>query len=71
MRDKDIDLTDVPQLGAAFFKRTVLWPGTEKQITLRLDPDVLEFFRHKGPRYAEGRGARAHLAAKRPRRVIR
>jgi len=26
----------------------ILWPGTEQRITLRLDPDVLKFFRKQG-----------------------
>jgi uncharacterized protein (DUF4415 family) len=51
MKDKDIDFTDIPELGPEFFKRATRWPGIKKQITLRIDPDVLAFFRRKGPRY--------------------
>ncbi|MBI2839660.1 MAG: BrnA antitoxin family protein [Acidobacteria bacterium] len=29
----------------------VLWPGPKKQITLRLDPDVLKFFERRGRGY--------------------
>jgi uncharacterized protein (DUF4415 family) len=45
LRDEDIDISDIPKQGADFFARAILWPGPKKQITLRLDPDVLAFFR--------------------------
>lgn len=51
MKDEDIDTSDIPELTADFFKKAVLWPGTKKQITLRLDPDVIDFFRKKGRGY--------------------
>lgn len=51
MKDREIDRSEVAELGAAFFKRATLWPGNKQQITLRLDPDLLAFFRSKGPRY--------------------
>ncbi|MBI5100349.1 MAG: BrnA antitoxin family protein [Nitrospirae bacterium] len=34
-----------------FFKKAVLWPGTKKQLTLRLDPDVIDFFKKQGRGY--------------------
>ncbi|MBI2839655.1 MAG: BrnA antitoxin family protein [Acidobacteria bacterium] len=51
MSDPEIDCSDVPELGEDFFARAVLWPGPKKQITLRLDPDVLDFFKHQGRGY--------------------
>ena len=51
MKDEDIDYSDNPKLGPEFFKNAVWWPGTKKQITIRLDPDILAFFRKKGVRY--------------------
>lgn len=51
MRDEDIDFSDVPKLGPEFFKNAVIWPGIKEQITLRLDPDVLKFFRKHGRGY--------------------
>lgn len=51
MKDEDINTSDVPELRADFFKKAVLWPGTKKQITLRLDPDVIEFFKKQGRGY--------------------
>jgi len=51
MRDEDIDFSDIPEVGADFFKNAILWPGPKKQITLRIDPDVLTFFRKHGRGY--------------------
>ena len=51
MKDEDIDTSDIPELTADFFKKAVLWPGTKKQITLRLDPDVIDFFKKQGRGY--------------------
>jgi uncharacterized protein (DUF4415 family) len=51
MRDEDIDFSDIPKLGHDFFKNAILWPGPKKQITLRVDPDVLMFFRKHGRGY--------------------
>ena len=51
MKDEDIDTSDNPELDADFFRRAVWWPGPKKQITIRLDPDVLAFFRKQGRRY--------------------
>jgi uncharacterized protein (DUF4415 family) len=49
--DKDIDFSDIPKLGPEFFANAIVWPGTKEQITLRLDPDVLKFFRKQGRGY--------------------
>jgi uncharacterized protein (DUF4415 family) len=51
LRDEDIDFSDIPKQGADFFKNAIIWPGPKKQITLRLDPDVLAFFRKTGRGY--------------------
>jgi uncharacterized protein (DUF4415 family) len=51
LRDEDIDYADIPKLGPDFFANAILWPGKKKQITLRLDPDVLAFFRRHGKGY--------------------
>jgi uncharacterized protein (DUF4415 family) len=51
MRDEDIDYSDAPKLGPDFFANAILWPGPKKQITLRIDPDVLKFFRQHGRGY--------------------
>src|SRR5271169_2808750 len=51
MRDEDIDYSDIPKQGPDFFANAILWPGPKKQITLRIDPDVLTFFRKLGRGY--------------------
>ncbi len=51
MRDEDIDFSDSPKLGPDFFANAIIWPGPKKQITLRVDPDVLTFFRKHGRGY--------------------
>jgi uncharacterized protein (DUF4415 family) len=51
MKDRQIDYSDAPELGPEFFAHAVRWPGKKKQITLRLDPDVLAFFRKHGKGY--------------------
>jgi uncharacterized protein (DUF4415 family) len=51
IRDEDIRLFRHPKLGSEFFADAILWAGPKKQITLRVDPDVLTFFR-KHVRYS-------------------
>jgi len=51
MRDEDIDYSDISKMGPDFFANAILWPGPKKQITLRIDPDVLTFFRKHGRGY--------------------
>jgi uncharacterized protein (DUF4415 family) len=51
LRDEDIDFSDAAELGPDFFAHAILWQGPKKQITLRIDPDVLAFFRKTGRGY--------------------
>ena len=51
LRDENIDFSDIPKLGPDFFARAIIWPGPKRQITLRIDPDVLTFFRKHGRGY--------------------
>lgn len=51
MQDKDIDFSGIPPLDEGFFQEAVFWPGPKKQITLRLDPDILDFFKGQGRGY--------------------
>ena len=56
MKDRDIDLSDNPELTPEMFARAIvrrgLKPVTRKaQLTLRLDQDVLEWFRKQGRGY--------------------
>ena len=51
MEDQEIDVSDNPELDEQFFKEAIWWPAPKQQITLRLDPDVLAFFRKGGRGY--------------------
>jgi len=50
--DESIDYSDAPMLNEAFWQAVGL-PSTEQktQITLRIDSDVVEYFKHTGKRY--------------------
>ncbi|NQU40504.1 MAG: BrnA antitoxin family protein [Lentisphaerae bacterium] len=52
MSDSDIDVSDVAKLDKAFFERAqVRLPKRKSSISLRVDPDVLEWFKHQGRGY--------------------
>ena len=44
--DEGIDTSDIPELDAAFFER-----DTKKQLTVRLDQDVVDWFKSQGKGY--------------------
>ena len=50
--DETIDDDDIPPLGEDFF-RTAEWlmPAGKSEVSLRLDKDVLDFFRRTGKTY--------------------
>ncbi len=51
MPDAHIDYSDAPTLPNAVWLPVTDLPGPKQQITLRIDSDVLDFFRHTGRRY--------------------
>ena len=55
MADADIDLSDIPEVTPEMFARGIVRHGykpiTKKQLTLRLDSDVVEWFKHQGQGY--------------------
>ena len=56
MTDKDIDLGEVPEVTPEMFAKAVVRRGLKpvarkSQLTLRLDHDVLVWFRGQGPGY--------------------
>ncbi|MGA2146367.1 MAG: BrnA antitoxin family protein [Bryobacteraceae bacterium] len=52
MKDDDIDYSDIPPLDRSFLKKaTVAWPPVKKQLTIRLDADVLEWLKGHGRGY--------------------
>jgi uncharacterized protein (DUF4415 family) len=52
VRDSDIDYSDIPPLDKTFLKRaTMPWPPAKKQLTIRLDEDVLDWLKGHGKGY--------------------
>jgi uncharacterized protein (DUF4415 family) len=51
MPDERINYTDAPYLPNAAWVKVAKLPDVKQQITLRLDGDVLDYFRHTGKRY--------------------
>jgi len=55
MKDKDIDLTDAPEITPEMFAKAIVRrgfkPRTKKQVTLRVDSDVLEWYKKQGRGY--------------------
>ena len=52
MSDANIDYSDIPALDEAFFRDArVVVPPAKKQLTVRLDADVLEWLRGQGKGY--------------------
>jgi uncharacterized protein (DUF4415 family) len=71
LRDKDIDFSNIPKQGADFFAHAIIWPGPKRQINLRVDPDVLTFFRQQGRGYQTAINAvlRKYMEARKERSV--
>ena len=52
MTDKDIDYSDIPETDEEFWKDAkVVLPKNKRQITLRIDDDIIEWFQKKGKGY--------------------
>jgi uncharacterized protein (DUF4415 family) len=52
IKDKEIDYTDIPELDDTFWANAVIeYPEKKKPVTLRLDADVLDWFRSLGKGY--------------------
>jgi uncharacterized protein (DUF4415 family) len=49
--DQDIDTSDIPELSEDFFRRAELRVPVKKAVTIRLDADVLEWFKGQGTGY--------------------
>ena len=74
MRDEDIDTSDIPPTTPEQFATAIVRHGLEdwqpkEQITLRIDADVLEWFRAQGKGYQTQINAplRAYMVASRNR----
>ena len=55
MQDRDIDFSDLPEITPEMFAKAIvrrgLNPRSKKQLTLRLDSDVLDWFKRQGRGY--------------------
>lgn len=52
MNDGDIDCTDIPALDEEFFKNaTIRMPQRKQAVSLRLDPEVIMWFKDQGKGY--------------------
>ncbi len=52
IKDEDIDISDIPPLDKSFFANAeIRRPKRKELITIRLDPDVLAWYRSMGKGY--------------------
>jgi uncharacterized protein (DUF4415 family) len=52
MKDSEINFSDIPATDAALFKKMVVrMPKPKELVSIRIDNDVLEWFRHQGRKY--------------------
>jgi len=56
MKDEDIDFSDIPEVTPEMFARGIVRRGfkpviRKKQLTLRVDGDVVEWYQKQGPGY--------------------
>ncbi len=51
MKDNDIDTSDIPELDDAFFLNAEVKVPAKQPVTLRLDSDVLGWFKSQGAGY--------------------
>ena len=56
MKDADIDLSEIPEISPRMFARGIVRRGLKpvvrkKQLTLRMDSDVIDWFRKQGQGY--------------------
>jgi uncharacterized protein (DUF4415 family) len=67
--DSEIDYSDIPKTTDAWFaKARVVYPqGHQQQLTIRLDADIIAFFKAMGPTYQTRMNEvlRAHMEAAR------
>lgn len=51
LKDEDIDYSDIPELDDAWFETATVATPAKELISMRLDEDVLTFFREEGRGY--------------------
>ena len=78
LKERDLDYSEIPPLDDAFFKKAtmVAWPPVKRQVTVRLDADVLRWLKASGKGYQTRlnyilRAAMEHQGPRRPRATKR
>ncbi len=73
MTDEELDYSDNPPLDEDFFSEAITWRGNKQQITLRLDQDVLDFYRRQGKGYQTTINSvlRKYMEAQKKRKIAR
>ncbi len=52
MKDSEIDTSDIPKLDAEFFRTAkIIMPKPKKMVSIRLDEDILSWFKRQGRGY--------------------
>lgn len=52
VKDDEIDFSDIPKIDPDVFKKMVIrMPQRKELVSIRIDPDVLGWFRKQGHRY--------------------
>jgi len=52
MKDEEIDFSDIPPIDPTLFKKMVVrMPEKKVALSLRLDPQVIDWFKEQGPGY--------------------
>jgi uncharacterized protein (DUF4415 family) len=51
MNDESVDTSDIPELDDAFFEKAELRVSAKQPVTLRIDEDVLAWFKSQGKGY--------------------
>ena len=52
LKDNEIDYSDIPDLGEEFWKSAVVrLPKTKQMVSIRIDEDVLAWFKSQGKGY--------------------
>ena len=52
LKDKDIDYSDIPPLNDEFWQNAKLvMPGNKVKVTMRLDPEIIDWFKNQGRGY--------------------
>ncbi len=51
MKDSEINMDDIPELDDAFFKNAQIRLPEKQSVTIRLDTDVVDWFKQQGKGY--------------------